>query len=58
MDENEHNPYEVWGAPGKGSYKDRLMKDNEGNYIIYVGPKVLDFYYADSGKLWESEIEH
>ena len=53
-----HNPYEVWGAPGKGNYKYRPMKDDEGNYIVCVGPKVLDFYYADSGKLWESEIEH
>lgn len=52
------SPYEVWGAPGKGNYIGKPMKDSEGNYIICVGPKVLDFYYADSGKLWESEIEH
>ena len=52
------SPYEVWGAPGKGNYIGKPMKDSEGNYIICVGPKVLNFYYADSGKLWESEIEH
>ena len=52
------SPYEVWGAPGKGDYNGKPAKDSEGNYNICVGPKVLDFYYADSGKLWESEIEH
>ena len=52
------HPYEAWGIKGDGRYTGMSMKDSEGNYGICVGPKVLDFYYADSGRLWESELEH
>lgn len=51
-------PTRNWGIVGKGKYGGGVQKDEEGRYKIAVGPKILDPFYPDNGKLWHDDFEN
>ncbi len=50
------NPFENWGAVGKGRYGPGVQKDEDGRYKIAVGPKILNAEYPDNGRLWDDDF--
>lgn len=47
-----------WGCAGKGNYDEGVQKDGEGRYKIAVGPKILETFYPDTGKIWKDDFEN
>ncbi len=51
-------PLVNWGLAGCGKYPEGVNLDDEGRYVIAVGPKIIIPDYPDDGKIREDDFQN